>query len=88
MNEGIIHFDAIVSALGGCGATALVAKYFITKALADLSKLQEKIEVIDKSLAMISVRLEKLSEHEATILDHTKQIAFLEAVAGKFMKAT
>ena len=59
--------DLLLSALGGSGATALLARYAITKALRDLEKVSERVIAIDKQLAQIAVRLEKLSDHEQSI---------------------
>lgn len=72
------HADVLISAISGGALTALLAKYVITKALGDLGQLSDKVIHINQSLAGVSVRLEKLSEHDTTIKEHAKRIAYIE----------
>ena len=77
------HLPAILSGLGGCVASAIIAKWVITKALADLSKLTEKVNHINETLAAIAVRLETLSGLEEEISEQSKKVAYLEARSRK-----
>lgn len=77
------HLPLIISGLGGCGASAFIAKWAITKALADLAKLHDKVNHINETLAAISVRLENLAGLEEEILEHSKRLAYLDARSRK-----
>jgi hypothetical protein len=72
------HADVVVSAICGGAFTALLAKYVVMKALHDLTELYDKVTHINQNLAAISVHLEKLSEHDTTIKEHAKRIAYIE----------
>lgn len=72
------HADMLVSALSGSAIAAVLAKYLISKALGDLDSLAVKVIHISQILTAISVRLEKLEDHDATIKDHAKRIAHIE----------
>lgn len=83
MNGGELHIEALVSALFGCSISVFIAKRAIAKALEDLEKMTVKIAEITTSLAVISVRIEKITEHELTIQHHTKKLAYLEGAHDK-----
>jgi hypothetical protein len=72
------HVDMFVSAISGSAIAAVLARYLISKALGDLDTLGVKVIHISQILTAISVRLEKLEEHDANIKDHAKRIAHIE----------
>ena len=76
-----VHLDALLSAVGGCAMAGFIAKYAITKALRDLDDLFKKVTGLGESLAVISVRLEKLVEHDNTLKEHAKKLAYFEGVS-------
>ncbi len=72
------HADVLISAISGGALTALLAKYVISKTLADLNQIAEKVIHINQSLATMAVRLEKLEDHETSIKEHASRIARIE----------
>lgn len=72
-----------LSGIFGSSLVALLVKWAITRALQDLDSLHEKGQRIAETLAGIAVRLEKLTEHETTLVEHTKQLAYLEGSSLK-----
>lgn len=75
-----VHADAFISAFVGCGVAVALAKFAITKALADLDELMKKVNRLAEVLAATAVRLEKIAEHDLILKDHAKKIAFFEGV--------
>lgn len=73
-----LNIEAFVSALGGCGMATACASYTIGRALADVRRLGDKVQTISESLSAISVRLEKIVEHDTTLKEHAKKIAYFE----------
>ncbi len=67
--------EIFFSALSGSGIGIILAKYALNKALRDLERVSDKVMEIDKRLAVILVRLEKLIEHERSIKDLQKKLA-------------
>ncbi len=85
-----MDIDAALSAVGGAGLTAAIAKWAIARALSDLQKLNESIEVtkeavskIRENLAAITVRLEKIGDHDRTLADHATKIAYMQGAKCK-----
>ncbi len=72
------HLDAALSAFAGCSLAAFLAKWAIMTALSDLKALSRKVASISEHLAEISVRLEKLGEHDSVLKEHTIKIAQIE----------
>jgi hypothetical protein len=75
--------DAFASALGGCGLALAVARFFILRALGDLDDLSTKVHHISENLAAIAVRMEQLAEHDSSIREHAKKLAYLEGITKK-----
>lgn len=71
------HTD-IIAGLAGTGLAGILAKWAITRALKDLENVCNKVTEIYQQLAVISVKLEKLIDHEKLLKEHSKKIAHLE----------
>lgn len=69
-----VHSDALISAISASGIVVALAKYVITKALRDLERLSQQVIKIDKDLTAVSVRLEKLNEHEQTLKELNEKL--------------
>ncbi len=75
-----IRPDLILGAAGGGGVVAAVAKWAIEKALADLGKLTSATNELQTKIAEISVRLEKLAEHDTVLKDLTAKVYEMSAI--------
>ncbi len=53
-----LKFDQVLGALLGSGAAAACAKYYISKALADLDTVMDKVNAINTELGRIAVKLD------------------------------
>ncbi len=74
-----VNLDTTIGAMGGCGVAVAFARYAISKALADIVTLSEKVGMIREDLKVIQTRAEKIQEHERQLGEHAKQLARLEA---------
>lgn len=73
MFEGL-HVEPLIAALGGSGLTLLLARYVLSRALAELQRLADKVSELSLALAGVVVRLEKLAEHETLLRELQRHI--------------
>lgn len=73
-----VHMDVLASAGFGCGLAIVMARYLIMRALGDLDDLSKRVIHISENLAALAVRIEMLAEHDLTLKEHTKKIAYFE----------
>lgn len=74
----MVEIDTIMTALASGGISASIARLFISKSLADLEKVSDKIHDIGEQLSAIK---EKLANNEKTydmVFEHDRKIASLE----------
>ncbi len=72
--------DAIIGTIGGGGATLLIARLLIAKALKDLDHIAERMIEIKQDLATIAVKLANHEKDREMLLRHERQIAVLESI--------
>ncbi len=71
------NLQTALSALGGGGIALIIAKWAISRALADLYLLRDKVGEIDKGLAEIAVQVREIGKHREILDQHTEKIAQL-----------
>lgn len=76
------HIETIASVLAGCSVAAILAKMMIAKALTDLDKLSDKVSDISKELSAVTVRLERVADHDEILQEHTMKLAYYEGING------
>jgi hypothetical protein len=85
MNE--LHIDIVIAFILGCSFCFHIIKKLITyavmRALKGLERIYDKVQDIEKKLAVMSVNLDKVSEHEHILKIHSKKIAYLEGINDK-----
>lgn len=76
---------AAIAALGSGGATAVIAKAYISKSLQNLEKVLEKVSSIDTrferietKFARIETKLERYDDTAETVVDHDRKLARIE----------
>lgn len=69
---------AIAAAFGG-GITTAVARYFILKALNDLSEMIKQVQKIKEALSAIEVKLGQLEKLQETTISHDRKITEIQS---------
>lgn len=81
--HGEAYWYAAATFLVGCGASASLIKYFVTKAaervLGKIDKLSEAVSYLDKSMAIIDAKLDSFDYMQISVNDHEKRLAVLDA---------
>jgi len=72
------YWDVAIAATISGGATAAIARAYISKTLKDLETVLEKVSEIKAELRGISVKLDHLDESADIVSKHDRKIAAME----------
>ncbi len=82
MNHNIDIGSLLGTALGGMGgggAVVFIAKAYLARTLRELDDVVSAMKQVQRELAAITVKLEKIEKNDEIIRRHDRQIAALES---------
>lgn len=77
-----------VGGMSGGGAVILVAKAYLTRALKELDDVVHAMREVQRELAAITVKLDKIEKNDEMIRRHERQIITLEAQMANLHRKT
>jgi len=77
-----LSISSILGSAAGGGTVVILAKLYLQKTFKDLEIVVRTMHEVQRDLATIAVRLEKIEKYDGMLLEHEKKIAVLERLTS------
>lgn len=75
----LLQIETALAAVLGGGVTTAVARYFIVRALNELSEITKQLQAIREKLSVIEVKLGQLEKLQETAIAHDRKITEIQS---------
>ena len=72
-------FSSLFGSAAGGGAVVILARAYLQRAFSELDGLVKAMQSVQKELALIALKLEKIEKVDETLRDHDRKLTTLEA---------